>query len=65
METVISCFTSPQAERARKAAEAERSESADRIAELSAQVNSLTQAKRKLDGQVHTLQVSTDSVLCV
>lgn len=45
-----------KADRAKKAAEAERSEAADRAGELNAQVSSLTSAKRKLEADLSAMQ---------
>ena len=53
----ITCL---QADRARRAADQERSEATDRVNELGNQVNGLQQSKRKLDGQVNTMQEELD-----
>merc|ERR1711868_337868 len=45
-----------QIERARKLAENERSENADRVHELQAQCQSLQNAKRKTEGEFHSMQ---------
>ncbi len=46
------------ADRAKKAAESERSEAADRVNELSAQSQSLQSQKRKLEADLSAMQVS-------
>ncbi|XP_019624196.1 PREDICTED: myosin-7-like [Branchiostoma belcheri] len=52
-----------QAERARKMTEAELVESSDRVGELSAQNASLAGHKRKLEGEIGTLQAELDEVM--
>ncbi|CAH1226607.1 MYH7 [Branchiostoma lanceolatum] len=52
-----------QAERARKMTEAELVESSDRVGELSAQNSSLAGHKRKLEGEIQTLQAELDEVM--
>ena len=49
-----------QADRAKKAAEAERADAADRAAELSGQVSSLTSAKRKLEADLSAMQADLE-----
>ena len=45
-----------QAERSRKLAENERNENAERVAELQNQIQSLLNAKRKVEGDFHAMQ---------
>ena len=45
-----------QADRARKLAENEKTENADRVAELQAMYNNVLNAKRKAEGDYHALQ---------
>lgn len=46
------------ADRAKKAAESERAEAADRVNELAAQAQSLSSQKRKLEADLSAMQVS-------
>jgi len=52
-----------QSDRGRRQAEAELSEAAESLSSLSAQYNSLSMAKRKLEGEMQTLHADLDDML--
>ncbi|MGZ0918072.1 hypothetical protein ACXOKD_09030, partial [Streptococcus thermophilus] len=52
-----------QSDRGRRQAEAELSEAAESLSGLSAQYNSLSMAKRKLEGEMQTLHADLDDML--
>ena len=51
-----------QAERARKLAQNEKAENADRVAELQAMYNNVSNAKRKAEGDYHALQEEVEEL---
>ena len=55
-------FVFSQAERLRKQADQERQEAADNLATVTSQNNALSQAKKKLEGTIGTLQEEAEDL---
>ena len=59
---LLKLFVIHQAERLRKQAEQEKHEAVENLAQVTNQNNTLTQAKRKLEGQINTLQEEAEDL---